>query len=424
MKTILKLDARLLALSLVVFHPSFAPAQGTAFSYSGRLFDHGAPANGNYDMLFNAYDAPTNGNWISGPVTNAPVAVSNGVFNVVIDFGDGTFTGQRLWLEIGVRTNGDTNPYATLAPRQELLPTPYAIYSEQSGYAATAAQANTANSTANGAITAPQLNTPGAPSSGQVLSFNGTSLAWTSPTGYSDIWSASNNSVFYNAGPVGIGTSAPKGGLQVARGGLAVTGASSPYTGAGAGVFMESDSFGGALFSFDYSSYQPRPLLLNDPGGNVGIGTISPQARLHIYDPANSVSELIETGGGVNSWARMSFKDTDGQWDIGTSQYFNDDQLYFYREGASVNAFAIQPNGDAAVQGKFGIGTGAPSVALDVRGCGDYGSHRLEHWRAGDPEPPQHHRERTSVDAGKRTLRHLGPVWHFRSDGRTGADDD
>jgi len=33
-------------------------------------------------------------------------------------------------------------------------------------------------------------------------------------------------------------------------------------------------------------------------GGNVGIGTVSPQAKLHIYDPANSVTDLIETGGG------------------------------------------------------------------------------------------------------------------------------
>ena len=54
----------------------------------------------------------------------------------MIDLGDDTFTGPRIWLEIGVRTNGSTDPYAVLTPRQEMLPTPYAIYSEQSGWAA------------------------------------------------------------------------------------------------------------------------------------------------------------------------------------------------------------------------------------------------------------------------------------------------
>ena len=188
--------------------------------------------------------------------------------------------------------------------------------------------------------------------------------------GGSGIWSVNGNNAYYTAGAIGVGTSSPKGALQVASGGVAVTGHSSPYTGAGAGVFMESASFGGALFAFDYTAYAPRPLLLNSPGGNVGIGTISPQAQLHVYDPANSVTDLIETGGGVNAWARVSFKDADGQWDVGTSQNFNGDQLYFYREGAVGNAFAVQPNGNGSFQGELGVGTGSPSANLDVRGSG------------------------------------------------------
>jgi hypothetical protein len=108
--------------------------------------------------------------------------------------------------------------------------------------------------------------------------------------------------------------------------------------------------------------------------GSIGIGTASPQAKLHLFDP-NSVTELIETGGGVNSWARLSLKNADGQWDIGTSQSFNGDQLYFYREGASVNAFAIQPNGDAAFASGLSVGTTAPpQFALDVNGIARAGS--------------------------------------------------
>jgi hypothetical protein len=36
-------------------------AQGTAFTYQGRLFDAGNPANGKYDLRFNLWDALSGG---------------------------------------------------------------------------------------------------------------------------------------------------------------------------------------------------------------------------------------------------------------------------------------------------------------------------------------------------------------------------
>ncbi len=102
-------------------------AQGTAFNYQGRLSDGGSPANGTYDLRFCVYDAVTNGNAISFPLTNSAVAVSNGLFAVTLDFGAGVFTGSNYWLDIGVRTNGGTN-FTGLFPRQPILPVPYAIF--------------------------------------------------------------------------------------------------------------------------------------------------------------------------------------------------------------------------------------------------------------------------------------------------------
>jgi hypothetical protein len=102
-------------------------AQGTAFTYQGRLADGGAPANSNYDMQFYLRDAASNGNPVGTTNTLAPVPTSNGLFTVVLDFGAGIFTGNALWLEIGVRTNGSVSPYTTLSPRQPLTPSPYAI---------------------------------------------------------------------------------------------------------------------------------------------------------------------------------------------------------------------------------------------------------------------------------------------------------
>jgi hypothetical protein len=103
-------------------------AQGTAFSYQGRLNDSGAPANAAYDLRFALYDAVTNGNSLNGPLTNSAVFVTNGLFTVTLDFGAGVFTGPNRWLSIGVRTNGDTNAFTVLWPRQPVLPVPYAIF--------------------------------------------------------------------------------------------------------------------------------------------------------------------------------------------------------------------------------------------------------------------------------------------------------
>lgn len=100
-------------------------AQGTAFTYQGRLNDTNGPANGTYDLTFTLYAA--GGAVLTGPVTNAAVAVSAGLFTTTIDFGAGYFTGTDRWLEIGVRTNGG-GTFVTLTPRQQLTPAPYAIF--------------------------------------------------------------------------------------------------------------------------------------------------------------------------------------------------------------------------------------------------------------------------------------------------------
>jgi hypothetical protein len=103
-------------------------AQGTAFMYQGRLNDGGSPATGNYDLRFQVYDAVTNGNAITVPLTNSATAVNNGLFTTTLDFGAGIFTGTNYWLQIGVQTNGLTNAFITLFPRQPVLPVPYAIF--------------------------------------------------------------------------------------------------------------------------------------------------------------------------------------------------------------------------------------------------------------------------------------------------------
>jgi hypothetical protein len=101
-------------------------AQGTAFTYQGQLQNNGSPASGTYNLAFSLFNTNVGGVAMAGPMITNGVGVSNGLFVVTIDFGEGVFTGASNWLEIGVETNGG-GAFTTLAPRQQLTPTPYAI---------------------------------------------------------------------------------------------------------------------------------------------------------------------------------------------------------------------------------------------------------------------------------------------------------
>lgn len=124
-----KLLALLLLLSAINHQLSTASAQGTAFTYQGQLQNNGAPAGGTYNLTFTLFTTNTGGTAVAGPVTNSAIAVTNGLFTVTMDFGSGPWNGQTNWLEIAVETNGGSS-FTTLAPRQQVTPTPYAIYAE------------------------------------------------------------------------------------------------------------------------------------------------------------------------------------------------------------------------------------------------------------------------------------------------------
>ncbi len=127
----MKNSAFLVPVALALFltlnlQPSTAHAQGTAFTYQGRLDDGGAPANGSYDFRFRLASDPLANNYAGSANLTNGIAVSNGLFTTTLDFGPGIFTGSNYWLEVDVRTNGGSS-YTALSPLQALTPTPYAI---------------------------------------------------------------------------------------------------------------------------------------------------------------------------------------------------------------------------------------------------------------------------------------------------------
>ncbi len=360
MKAKLKLQ---LLLPVLLGMSVLSQAQGTAFSYQGRLMEDAVAANGTYDFIFTLLDAEVGGNAVAGPVSRDGLPVAAGQFVVPLDFGAGAFEGAARWLEIGVRVNGAAQAHTILAPRQALLPTPYAIYAGRAG------------GVANGTVTADQLRTGGqAPAPGQFLSYSGGNLIWTDPAvAAGDTWSPNGPDIFYNAGRVGIGTRAPLTPLEVngvirsTRSGVPVqyielNGGNSgsikltaqSTSEAEKNLFIENlsgEAVPGANNNLQFvlgTTAAPSTKMTIDRDGDVGIGALNPRGRLHLYDSVGSVSHRIETGGDVNAWTRVDFANANGQWDVGTSRGYNGDEFYIHREGSSVNAFGIDASGLAA----------------------------------------------------------------------------
>jgi hypothetical protein len=137
MKASTKMTLGAVLMTAILMQPAAALAQGTAFTYQGRLDTGGAPAHGLYDLRFTVHDAASGGNQWGPALTNAPVAVSNGLFTVTLDFGFGVFNGGARWLEIGIRSNGTASAFTSLAPRQAVLPAPYAFWAANASQAVT-----------------------------------------------------------------------------------------------------------------------------------------------------------------------------------------------------------------------------------------------------------------------------------------------
>lgn len=95
----------------------------TTISYQGQLQGNGQPFNGQIDMTFELFDDfdpndPSVGSSVAGPIAVNDVEVSNGMFQVDLDFG--AVYEQPAWIEITVGTD-------TLHPRQRLTSTPVAV---------------------------------------------------------------------------------------------------------------------------------------------------------------------------------------------------------------------------------------------------------------------------------------------------------
>jgi hypothetical protein len=133
------LNCGIVVLALAASATQQAKAQGPLswkFTYQGQLKYDDAPVTGDVDMMFSLWDSAQSGIQMGPTLTfdgqenNPPsVDLTDGVFTVELDFGAGLYDGDARYLEIAVRYPPGSGSYVTLAPRQALTATPFALWS-------------------------------------------------------------------------------------------------------------------------------------------------------------------------------------------------------------------------------------------------------------------------------------------------------
>lgn len=119
-----KTTAIVILILTIISKICYAIPVGPAFNYQGELTVDGSPGNGQYTLTFQLFDSPGGNNNLSGLITEF-VDVTNGLFNVNLDFGESNYTGEEVWIEIAVSVfPGIEEEYL---PRQKINAVPYAV---------------------------------------------------------------------------------------------------------------------------------------------------------------------------------------------------------------------------------------------------------------------------------------------------------
>ena len=200
-------------------------------------------------------------------------------------------------------------------------------------------------------------------------------------------WDNATGGINYAGGKVGIGTTDPVGTLNVNGTGAA------PSLTYDTGNLVNLDQ-GGIQLAFGVDSASPfgcflqgrdannlaRSLLLNPVGGNVGIGTTDPQAKLNVFGTDQTSTELDSsaltaqfqsTTGSVNSGAslglgvsaREPFAAINSLFQNGNDNGIGD--LAFNLRGTGTDT-GLSEVMRLKYNGKVGIGTIAPAAQLHV----------------------------------------------------------
>ncbi len=101
---------------------------GSEFSYQGVLKKDGLPFTGAADLRFSLWNdsgSATPGSQFGASIDRPGVAVTNGVFTTLLDFGPGAFSEKKRFLQVESRVAPDTT-FTPILPRTPITGTPFA----------------------------------------------------------------------------------------------------------------------------------------------------------------------------------------------------------------------------------------------------------------------------------------------------------
>jgi len=403
------LTISVLALMVSLAHVGKPAPIGTAWTYQGRFMDDNRPADGIYDLECKIFDSSDPCADQVGPTLSFENGeVLDGYITVNLDFGIDIFDGNERWLELGIRPGDSNDAYTPLSPRQEVTPTPYALYAK------TAGNVVSGSGTTNHIIKFTGPNTLGNSALYENNYYVG--VGTSSPRGrldvdcdsgdiYLDTFSSqiyigdvdddgdgtrfivddSAGKFTFENGKVGIGTTNPTRRLVVNEGGLDIYAGSSGeeitfsterflMTNSNEDIIIEAGQAPSDYVAFSNAGSEVMAIK----NGGVGIGTTSPKAKLEVN------GENQEAGLRV-AWG-SNYPDLYG------------DFKHTGSGGLKINANANGPWADISLQtdrmtrlfiesgGNVGIGTTTPSEKLDVRGNINVSSNQIKNYY-GFPRP-------------------------------------
>lgn len=414
----LRIHALAAAFALAGLFASQAQASGplpSTFSYQGLLQRADGPANGLFDLRACLYAEASGGTPITCAQDYNAWPVEQGLFTLPLDFGTQHFAGQQRYIQISVRAAGSGSALTPLLPRQPVQAAPYALFALGGNPGPQGPQGEPGPQGAQGEMgpagpqgeagpAGPQGETGPAGPQGETGP-----MGPPGPGGGDSFWLQSGTNVYYSAGNVGLGTSAPTTHLEVRRSTTATARIRSTGSSGSAQLDLMSPVPGGIpgnpktigeLRFLDGSgnplgalSYFHSPVVLASGlrfasgasdsmmlsrAGQLGLGTLLPSRTLDIFDAEDASLRLrtdstagvrlelqgvAPSGFGSTTYGEIAFLNNSGTARasiVMADQFIGGNALRFRVHDAERMRITST--------GRVGIGTSNPQDMLDVNG--------------------------------------------------------